>query len=381
MTDTETRRDRADEHEGTASSGAEGDLRAPRWRTRRPACCRARSRPHPTPVQYVIDRGRSSSVITAVEIAVSYIEGDDPRRPHHRAPARMAVVKFFLVASWYMHLRTDQPVFRRFFIIGSIAAIVAVPRRAGDAARVRRAEPGRDAVRRRLPGWTPHPDVWLLVGLLAAGYADRGRAPRPPLVARPDRASVTRFQVTCWSLGVFADLAGVRLADPRHRRAVQLQHPHGAAPDVHRWSRRRCCCSARRPGCCGACCAAALLFRTVRMLARFIPALVVFNLVLVFTHWPLIVNESLRSGCRALLAPRGAVRLVADRVDADREPAARDPAARAGHADALPVRLVGGAHGSGVVPHLRLVAAVQVLRARPAPVRADRRSTTSSSPG
>ena len=32
-------------------------------------------------------------------------------------------VKFFLVASWYMHLRTDQPVFRRFFIVGSVAAV------------------------------------------------------------------------------------------------------------------------------------------------------------------------------------------------------------------------------------------------------------------
>ena len=36
----------------------------------------------------------------------------------------MAFVKFFLVAAWYMHLRTDQPMFRRFFILGSIAAIV-----------------------------------------------------------------------------------------------------------------------------------------------------------------------------------------------------------------------------------------------------------------
>ena len=36
----------------------------------------------------------------------------------------MAFVKFFLVASWYMHLRTDQPVFRRFFILGASAAIL-----------------------------------------------------------------------------------------------------------------------------------------------------------------------------------------------------------------------------------------------------------------
>ena len=36
----------------------------------------------------------------------------------------MMVVKFFLVASWFMHLRTDQPVFKRLFVVGAIAAPV-----------------------------------------------------------------------------------------------------------------------------------------------------------------------------------------------------------------------------------------------------------------
>ncbi len=39
----------------------------------------------------------------------------------------MMVVKFFLVASWFMHLRTDQPVFKRLFIVGAIAAPAALP--------------------------------------------------------------------------------------------------------------------------------------------------------------------------------------------------------------------------------------------------------------
>jgi putative membrane protein len=34
----------------------------------------------------------------------------------------------------------------------------------------------------------------------------------------------------------------------------------------------------------------------VRSLSRFLPALIVFNLVLVVTHWPWLVNESLHSG-------------------------------------------------------------------------------------
>jgi hypothetical protein len=33
------------------------------------------------------------------------------------------VVKFVLVASWYMHLRTDRKIFRRFFMMGAIGAI------------------------------------------------------------------------------------------------------------------------------------------------------------------------------------------------------------------------------------------------------------------
>ena len=37
------------------------------------------------------------------------------------------------------------------------------------------------------------------------------------------------------------------------------------------------------------------LFRVVRWLARFVPALVLFNVVLVLTHWPVVVNQSLTS--------------------------------------------------------------------------------------
>ena len=62
------------------------------------------------------------AVITAVEIAVSYIEGDIPDGLIVVLLLAMMVVKFFLVASWFMHLRTDQPVFRRLFIVGAIAA-------------------------------------------------------------------------------------------------------------------------------------------------------------------------------------------------------------------------------------------------------------------
>jgi cytochrome c oxidase subunit 4 len=78
---------------------------------------------HPTPVQYVTI-AVVLVVITAVEIAVSYTEGTIPNGLITVLLLGMAGVKFFLVAAWYMHLRTDQPMFRRFFIIGSVAAVL-----------------------------------------------------------------------------------------------------------------------------------------------------------------------------------------------------------------------------------------------------------------
>jgi cytochrome c oxidase subunit 4 len=80
-------------------------------------------RPHPTPFQYVIV-AVVLVVITGLEIAVSYSEGTIPDALIVLLLLVMAFVKFFLVASWYMHLRTDQPVFRRFFILGASAAIL-----------------------------------------------------------------------------------------------------------------------------------------------------------------------------------------------------------------------------------------------------------------
>jgi cytochrome c oxidase subunit IV len=78
---------------------------------------------HPDPLQYVVV-AIVLVVITAVEIGVSYLEGSIPNGLIVVLLLVMAFVKFFLVASWYMHLRTDQPVFRRFFVLGSISAVL-----------------------------------------------------------------------------------------------------------------------------------------------------------------------------------------------------------------------------------------------------------------
>ncbi len=77
---------------------------------------------HPDPIQYVIV-AVVLSVITAIEIATSYLEGDIPDGLIVTLLLAMGLVKFVLVASWFMHLRTDKKVFRRFFILGACAAV------------------------------------------------------------------------------------------------------------------------------------------------------------------------------------------------------------------------------------------------------------------
>jgi putative membrane protein len=144
------------------------------------------------------------------------------------------------------------------------------------------------------PSWTPHPDVWLLIGLFAAGYAI-GIVRLGPRWAPAGLAVVTRFQITCWSLGLLAmwvasDYPVHDIAERYNFSVHMVQHlifTMVVAPllllGLPAWLLRRVL-------------APRWLFDTVRTLSRFIPALLIFNIVLVFTHWPLIVNEALRSG-------------------------------------------------------------------------------------
>jgi cytochrome c oxidase subunit 4 len=76
---------------------------------------------HPEPRQYVLI-AVVLVVITGFEVATSYLEGDVNSNLLIVALGVMAAVKFFLVVAWYMHLRTDSKIFRRFFLLGLIAA-------------------------------------------------------------------------------------------------------------------------------------------------------------------------------------------------------------------------------------------------------------------
>jgi cytochrome c oxidase subunit IV len=79
-------------------------------------------RPHPQPAKYVMIAA-ILVVATAAEVGLYYLEGEIADGLLVLFLLMFAVTKFFLVASWYMHLRTDKPIFRNFFVLGLAAAI------------------------------------------------------------------------------------------------------------------------------------------------------------------------------------------------------------------------------------------------------------------
>ncbi len=76
---------------------------------------------HPGPRQYVLI-AIVLVILTAVEVATSYLEGHVNANLLIVALTIMAAVKFFLVAAWYMHMKQDSGVFRRLFLAGMVLA-------------------------------------------------------------------------------------------------------------------------------------------------------------------------------------------------------------------------------------------------------------------
>jgi cytochrome c oxidase subunit IV len=76
---------------------------------------------HPSPGQYV-KVAIILSIVTAAEVAIYYISALESVL----VPLLLlfAVIKFVMVALWFMHLRFDSKLFRRLFVTGIIFAIV-----------------------------------------------------------------------------------------------------------------------------------------------------------------------------------------------------------------------------------------------------------------
>ncbi len=80
-------------------------------------------KPHSSPFQYVMI-AVVLCVLTAIEVGFYYLEGDIPTALLVGCLLALALTKFIMVASLYMHLASDKPIFKRFFIMGGIGACV-----------------------------------------------------------------------------------------------------------------------------------------------------------------------------------------------------------------------------------------------------------------
>ena len=59
-------------------------------------------------------------VLTALEVATYYVDIGPALIPTLMV---MMVVKFFMVAAWFMHLRFDNSLFTKFFVSGLVLAV------------------------------------------------------------------------------------------------------------------------------------------------------------------------------------------------------------------------------------------------------------------
>ncbi len=76
---------------------------------------------HPGPRQYVVV-AVVLAVLTAIEVALFYMDFV-PQPVVVGSLMALMLLKFALVALWFMHLRFDSRIFRRLFITGIILAI------------------------------------------------------------------------------------------------------------------------------------------------------------------------------------------------------------------------------------------------------------------
>lgn len=143
------------------------------------------------------------------------------------------------------------------------------------------------------PPFHPHIDVLFFISLLAVGYVVLLRTVGPRRV-QAGAPTVTPLQLACFSGGVLATF--VVSTWPIHDIAegslfsvhmVQhLTYTLVAAPLVllgtPGWMMR-------------AIIGEGVVFRIVRFCARMVPGVIIFNLVVVVSHWPAVVNEAIAS--------------------------------------------------------------------------------------
>lgn len=140
------------------------------------------------------------------------------------------------------------------------------------------------------PHWHPHLDVWLLIGGIALLYVGTVRSER---TRRPGETVVTRAQWSALAAGLgmmwlASDWPVHDVAEGYLYSAHMLQHmlfTLAVAPlllmGTPAWMARRILGSGRR-------------LRAMRAMSRPLTGLIQFNIVLVASHWPLVVEATVR---------------------------------------------------------------------------------------
>lgn len=76
---------------------------------------------HPSEIKYV-KIAAILAVITSAEVGVIYVSSWENIRP--QLLGIMMLIKFLMVAGYFMHLKFDSRIFRRLFILGIVLALL-----------------------------------------------------------------------------------------------------------------------------------------------------------------------------------------------------------------------------------------------------------------
>jgi putative membrane protein len=144
------------------------------------------------------------------------------------------------------------------------------------------------------PAWGPHPDVWLLIGLIAVAYAIAMTRLGPRYAPDPTRV-VSKLQIVAFvtaltAMWVASDWPIHDVAEGSMYSVHMMQHLSFttviaplfliATPGwLARWLL-----------------SPPWLLRSVRWASRFLPGVIIFNLVVVFSHWPAFVRLTVENG-------------------------------------------------------------------------------------
>ena len=112
----------ADEHDATGAVATEEPSATPELEAapgHDPLLHAGAAHAHPSPVKYV-GIAVLLAIITSLEVAIYYINMPDGLMVAFLMV--LAVLKFSLVAAFFMHLKFDSPMLRRVFIAGIILA-------------------------------------------------------------------------------------------------------------------------------------------------------------------------------------------------------------------------------------------------------------------